>query len=70
MLMSKFYKKARKDGEPEPPAVEFVAANDAINKGAAFEDKALMEAEINSSVARFRPRSRSPSPENTPMVQR
>lgn len=66
MLMSEFYKKARKDGELEPPAVEFVAANDVINKRAAAEDKALMEVEIESSVARFRPRSRSLSPKNTP----
>lgn len=60
MLMSSSYKKARKEGEPEAPAVEFVATVHAVDKEQAAKDKATMEAEVEAACTRASQRSPSP----------
>lgn len=51
MLISSFFKRKKDDGEPEGPAVQFIAAEHAIDKERAARDKAAMETEVTTTCA-------------------
>lgn len=77
MLMSSLFKWKSAEGEPEGPAVQFIAVEHAIDKERAARDKAAMEAEIAAACAHtsfsFSPRTEPPlgiqgSPEDSLVI--
>lgn len=57
MLMSSFFKRTRKEGDPKGPAIQFTAATHAVNNEVATRDKAAMEAEVEAACAHTVPQS-------------